>query len=187
MGGSRSVYFLISERLVFRAWTDEDMPLAVSLWGDPEVTRLIDARGRLGDDEVRERLDREMAWGREHGVQYWPMFLRPDVPERFVGCCGLRPRGGEAGHCELGMQLRVRYWGQGYATEAGRAVIAHAFDTLGVESLFAGHHPDNAASRRVLEKLGFRYSHDELFEPTGCMHPSYMLMREEWSAASRRT
>ena len=55
-----------------------------------------------------------------------------------------------------------------------RAVIAHAFAT-GAKALFAGHHPDNASSRSVLEKLGFRYTHHELYPPTGLQHPCYRL------------
>ena len=57
-------------------------------------------------------------------------------------------------------------------------MIAHAFGSLGVTALFAGHHPDNHGSRRTLEKLGFRYTHHELYSPTGLEHPGYELRRE---------
>jgi RimJ/RimL family protein N-acetyltransferase len=56
-------------------------------------------------------------------------------------------------------------------------VISYAFETIGAKALFAGHHPENAASRRVLAKLGFRHTHDELYAPTGLLHPSYLLER----------
>jgi hypothetical protein len=45
-----------------------------------------------------------------------------------------------------------------------------------VRFLFAGHHPENDACRRMLVALGFRYTHDELYAPTGREHPSYILM-----------
>jgi [ribosomal protein S5]-alanine N-acetyltransferase len=48
---------------------------------------------------------------------------------------------------------------------------------LGASALFAGHHPDNTGSRRTLVKLGFRFTHDELYPPTGVMHPGYELRR----------
>jgi RimJ/RimL family protein N-acetyltransferase len=48
---------------------------------------------------------------------------------------------------------------------------------LGAASLFAGHHPDNAASKHALERLGFRYTHHELYPPTGLEHPGYELVR----------
>lgn len=100
-----------------------------------------------------------------------------DAPryDAHLGCCGLRPYRLEDGIYELGFHLRPEHWGQGYATEAARAVIDHAFDTLHARALFAGHHPGNVASRRLLEKLGFRYTHDEFYAPTGLEHPSYLL------------
>ena len=58
--------------------------------------------------------------------------------------------------------------------------MEYAFSTLGVKGLFAGHNPANEASRRVLEKLGFRYTHDEFYAPTGLNHPSYILTAEEF-------
>ena len=57
----------------------------------------------------------------------------------------------------------------------------HAFGSLRVKGLFAGHHPANEASQRVLAKLGFRYTHDEFYQPTGLEHPSYFLSDEEYA------
>jgi RimJ/RimL family protein N-acetyltransferase len=68
----------------------------------------------------------------------------------------------------------------GLALEAGGAVINFAFANLGAKALFAGHHPQNAASRTVLEKLEFRFTHEETYPPTGQMHPSYLLSRRVW-------
>jgi [ribosomal protein S5]-alanine N-acetyltransferase len=73
--------------------------------------------------------------------------------------------------------LLVEHWSKGYAFEAGVSVIRFAFDVLGASALFAGHHPDNTGSRRTLVKLGFRFTHDELYPPTGVMHPGYELRR----------
>ena len=64
--------------------------------------------------------------------------------------------------------------------------MGYAFNTLGVKGLFAGHNPGNAASRRVLEKLGFRYTHDEYYPPTGLNHPSYLLTSEEFAREQKR-
>ncbi|HEV8321400.1 MAG TPA: GNAT family N-acetyltransferase [Myxococcota bacterium] len=162
-------------RLVFRSWRADDEPLARALWGDARVTALIDARGALDDAEMRRRLAVEIENERAHGFQYWPIFLREGGAH--VGCCGLKPRDPARSVLELGFHLRPAHWGAGYATEAARAVVAHAFAHLGVSALFAGHHPRNAASRRTLEKLGFRRTHDELFPPTGLVHPAYWLSR----------
>ena len=73
----------------------------------------------------------------------------------LIGVCGLDPR--EDGP-EIGYWLGVEYWGQGYATEAARALIDHAFGQLGYEALAAGARVSNPASRRVLEKCGFQWT-----------------------------
>jgi len=165
------VYFLTSRRLGFRTWRPDDLELAVGLWDDPEVTRFIG--GPPGRAAVAERLERELATQAAHGIQYWPIFLLADGAH--VGCCGLRPyRPDERVH-ELGVHIRPSFWRQGLALEAARAAIAHAFAQLGARALFAGHNPDNAASRALLARLGFRYTHVELYPPTGLMHPSYLL------------
>jgi RimJ/RimL family protein N-acetyltransferase len=158
-------------RLWFRRWSKADVELARALWGDAAVTALI-SRRPLDDGEVRGWLAREIEHDDQHGFQYWPMFLVDG--DRHVGCCGLRPYRPRVP--ELGVHVRRELWGRGYATEAAQAVIAHAFE-LGIERLFAGHHPDNASSGELLRKLGFTHTHDELYEPTGLRHPSYELRR----------
>jgi RimJ/RimL family protein N-acetyltransferase len=155
-------------RLAFRSWREDDLPHARALFGDARVTALVG--GPFDDAAVRARLAAEIAIEREHGVQYWPMFLADSI---HVGCCGLRPR---RDLLELGFYLLPDHWGRGYAIEAARGVIAHAFGALGQRELFAGHHPDNEASRALLEKLGFRYTHHEVYPPTGREHPSYLLV-----------
>lgn len=80
---------------------------------------------------------------------------------------------------EIGFHLRPKFWGQGFATEAATAVMEYACTSLGAERLFAGHHPDNKASQKVLGKLGFQYTGDEFYEPTGLYHPSYEWKRKE--------
>jgi len=166
-------YFLSSARLGFRCWREEDLPLAIELWCDPEVTSLIG--GPFTPDVVRARLAKEIAQMQEYGVQYWPIFLLNE--NQHVGCAGLRPYVVKDRVYELGFHLRRPFWRQGLAKEAAGAVINHAFGTLGAQSLFAGHHPASEASRQLLLKLGFIHTHDELYPPTGLIHPSYQLRR----------
>lgn len=131
--------------------------------------------GPLTRPQVEEKLTREITMQEASGVQYWPIFLLENG--EHVGCAGLRDYRPAERIYELGFHLLPGFWGRGLAEEAGRAVIQYAFGTAGASGLFAGHHPENAASRRVLEKLGFRYTHDELYAPTGILHPSYFLNR----------
>jgi len=74
----------------------------------------------------------------------------------IVGACGLAMTEGPAP--ELGYWLGTPFWGQGYATEAVRAVIDYAFTELEHEALQAGARVTNPASRRILEKCGFQWT-----------------------------
>lgn len=58
------------------------------------------------------------------------------------------------------------FWGQGYAKEAANAVINYAFTVLNANKLFAGHHPNNIVSQKVLNSLGFTYIGNEFYKPT---------------------
>jgi RimJ/RimL family protein N-acetyltransferase len=87
--------------------------------------------------------------------QHYPQFLlwkRTNAAPQLIGACGL---GQSNGHAELGYWIARAHWGQGYATEAARAVLGVA-KALGHRSLIAGHFTDNPASGRVLDKIGFR-------------------------------
>jgi len=164
-------YFLRSARLGFRCWTTADLPLAMELWGDSQVTTFLG--GPFTPEIVRERLAKEIEQMQQHGMQYWPLFLLDC--NQHVGCAGLRPYRTEERVYEFGVHLRPTFWGKGLAMEAGRTVIGYGFSTLGAATLFAGHHPLNEASRELLLRLGFVRTQDELYPPTGLMHPSYLL------------
>ena len=166
-------YRLRSDRLGIGIWTADDLGLALGLWGDPEVARYMG--GPFSRDQVAERLGREVETYARHGLQYWPLFLL-DTGEH-VGCCGVTPHLADGPVYQFGFHLRRAHWRQGYVREAAPLVIADAFGTLGAAALYAGHHPDNDASRRTLEKLGFTFTHRQLYEPTGREHPYYALAR----------
>jgi len=164
-------YFLTTSRLGFRHWNSRDLSFAESLWSNPDVTRLTG--GPLSEQAIAQKLDAEISSMRNHGVQYWPLIFL--ASGEFCGCAGLRPYKPQEKAYELGFHFLPGFWGQGLAEEAGRAVITYAFEAIQARSLFAGPHPDNAPSRRVLEKLDFRFTHEELYPPTGLQHPSYSL------------
>lgn len=161
-------YFLETTRMGFRPWREDDLPLALELWTDVRVTGFFG--GPYSHQRVVERLAREMADQRELGMQYWPFFLLAD--NRHVGVCGLRPW--KPGVPELGIHLRPEFWRSGLAFEAATAVIRYGFDQLHAKQIFAGHHPENAASGRLLLKLGFEYAGEELYPPSGMIEPTYL-------------
>ena len=87
---------------------------------------------------------------------------------------------------ELGYWLGVEHWGQGFGTEAARAMIDYFFEEFDREHLFAGARVTNPASRNILEKCGFQWSGVELhrFEALGCSSPvdRFRLSRSVWSS-----
>lgn len=84
--------------------------------------------------------------------------LVPHAAPVAIGYCGLRPLPGEAGTLELMYALAPRFWGQGLATEAAAALLDWGFRHLAVEAVIGMARLQNAASCRVMEKLGMAYS-----------------------------
>jgi RimJ/RimL family protein N-acetyltransferase len=88
------------------------------------------------------------------------IFLRTRGAPRLIGGIGLHRM--PTGEYELGYWIARPYWGLGFATEAGQAIVANARDSLRLKRLVSGHFIDNPASGRVLRKLGFRPAGSEL-------------------------
>lgn len=90
---------------------------------------------------------------------------------------------------ELGYWLGVQHWGNGYATEAARAVIDFAFEVHGAKQMISGARVINPASRNVLEKCGFQWTGVELhrFESIGSSTPvdCFRLTRGVWSSLKK--
>ncbi|WP_145141060.1 GNAT family N-acetyltransferase [Paenibacillus sp. Y412MC10] len=169
-------YMMETNRLGFSEWREDDLELAMGLWGDPLVSRLISANGRFSEQAIRERLQTEIQNNLKFQVQYWPVFELSSGS--MIGCCGLRPYHNEAHIFELGFHFKPEHWGKGYAHEAASAVLEHARSHLKAEFVVAGHHPDNMASAKLLSKLGFEYTHHEYYEATGLEHPTYQFKYE---------
>jgi len=138
-------------RLGLRAWKPDDLPLALRLWGDPAVTRFIDARPKLDETVVRQRLQRELDTAAASGLQYWPAFRLLDG--EFVGCCGLRPR--EAGLLELGFHLCSAHWRRGYASAITAAASQLQLDK-GRRWCFLFTDLANPTSNRIYQAIGYR-------------------------------
>jgi RimJ/RimL family protein N-acetyltransferase len=141
---------LETERVVLRAPRPEDAKAIARLANDRRIaenTTRIPHPYRLADAEAFiaavNRSDDELAF----------LITLDDAP---IGACGLAKLDGPAP--DVGYWLGIPYWGQGYATEAARAVIDHAFTALGYDALQAGARVTNPASRRVLEKCGFQWT-----------------------------
>ena len=164
-------YIFKTERLGFSIWDKSDIEVATSLWSNPDVMRLLSATGTYTPGQIAERLTREIQNQRLYGVQYWKLYNLET--SEFIGCCGLKPYHEETDIYELGFQLLPDFWNKGYASEAARFSLNYALDILKAKNIFAGHHPKNESSRRLLTKLGFKVFSSVFYEPTGLVHPMY--------------
>jgi RimJ/RimL family protein N-acetyltransferase len=168
-----------------------------------ETERLLLRRPTLADVKAIARLadDRRIAentrrlphpYGRDHAIEFvrataddnrGTVFL---IESNFspIGMVGVDWRQPDAP--ELGFWLGVEYWGQGFGTEAARAVIDFTFEEFDAEHLVAGARVTNPSSRNILEKCGFQWSGVELhrFEALASSTPvdCFRLSRGVWSS-----
>jgi aminoglycoside 6'-N-acetyltransferase len=146
---------LITERLTLCRSRPEDAATISEYRSDPEVHRYqgwerTDAEGiRIEIDQMADR-----APGEPGGWVQLSVLERESG--RLVGDVGLSPAEGEPGVIKLGYTMAPAFQGRGYATEAIAALVAYAFDTLGVEIVRAYMSAENIPSARVAEKVGMR-------------------------------
>ena len=142
--------FARTERLLLRpGWEEDAVPLAAAIGDEAILTKLAKAPSpyRLADAQAFLGLERS------EGDADFLIIARTKGAPRLVGGVGLQQDGEDL---ELGYWIARPYWGLGFATEAARAVIDIARDTLKRSRLVSAHFIDNPASGRVLTKLGFR-------------------------------
>jgi RimJ/RimL family protein N-acetyltransferase len=139
---------LFTRRLHLRRPIDADAAAIIAIAGDWEVARRL-ARVPYPYSQSDFRFFLEEVVPKE---PTWAMVLRQS--NELVGVIGLAPHGEHS--AELGYYVSRSYWGQGLATEAGRAIAHLAIERLGYPKLTSGYQADNLASGRVLEKLGFK-------------------------------
>jgi RimJ/RimL family protein N-acetyltransferase len=149
---------LETARLRLRRFTTDDVDRLVELDSDPEVMRYITfgaptPRANYVDIYLPRWFE---IYARQPGCGYFAA-ERLDTGT-FIGWFHLRDDRLETDYLELGYRLRRDAWGRGYATEGGRALVAHAFDTVGAERLSARTLERNLASQRVMQKCGFRFA-----------------------------
>ena len=160
-------------RLRFRLWedTERDIAAALGIYADPEVMRYI-GTGEVEDREkVRERIARRRALFEQYGYTGWAIVPKDDPSDTPIGSILLAPMN-QGPHAdalrrdprygpmvEVGYHLGRRAWGHGYAREGARSVVQFAFESppkgAGLEEVVATIYPENLASIRTAESVGF--------------------------------
>jgi RimJ/RimL family protein N-acetyltransferase len=151
-----------TERLRVRDWREEDLDPFVRHTNTPAVMRWL---GGVQEPEALKARWRErvMAWQETRGFTFWAVERKADGA--LLGFCGLKiadAPGGESieGLIEIGWRLREDAWGQGYAKEAASACLDFAFGPLAAPRVVAITVPGNAASWRLMRRLGMRRRED---------------------------
>jgi len=143
-----------TERLLLRAPTLADAAGISLLAGDYEVASMTGTIPHPYSEEMAVDWIQSLQAG-EEGVAF-----AIDRAGALIGCVGYRAT--EKTHAEMGYWIGKPYWGMGYATEAARALILHAFHKERFDYLTVGHFKENPASARVIAKLGFEPSGEVL-------------------------
>jgi [ribosomal protein S5]-alanine N-acetyltransferase len=146
---------LRTERLLLRALRDSDAEDVFAYAKQPEVARhtLWDPHRSIQDSyafldfvQVQHRSGQAFIWGMVHAGE-----------TRVIGTIGLANFVPQHSRAEIGFAIASRYWGQGYTTEAVRAVLRFSFRDLQLNRIEAYCKVENVASARVLEKTGLRF------------------------------
>ena len=146
---------LETERLILRAVEVDDAPDLFPIMNDPEVTATLLLPYPYPEERVIQWIV-SAGEAHQHAERYEIAVVPKDVG-RTVGVCSLYRVSWEHLSGELVYWIGKEYWGKGYMTEAARRVLQFGFVDLGLERICIGCFTQNAASRRVIEKLGFQY------------------------------
>lgn len=146
---------LETDRLIVRRWAPDDLDPYAAMCALPDVMRYI------GDGSVQSRAQCAGSIARFNGENdaggFGLMALELKQGNQFIGFCGLAvpnflPEILPA--VEIGWRLDPAFWGKGLATEAARAVMAHGFETMGLERIVSVCQIGNVASSKIMKKLG---------------------------------
>jgi RimJ/RimL family protein N-acetyltransferase len=144
-------------RLRLRAFAEGDLDELCAVFGDAEVMKYISGGKPRTRAATREGLLRSIEGWNKRGFGLWAVVEKESG--RMIGYCGLMFLEGTT-EVELAYGLAKSVWDKGFATEAARAALRFGFEELKLERIVAVVNPQNEASRKVLEKLGMRYTKD---------------------------
>jgi RimJ/RimL family protein N-acetyltransferase len=150
---------------------------------DPRYLRYYPWTERTEED-VRAFVARFIQWQAASPRHKFQLAITEAGTGTLVGNCGLRLDRPGAVQGDLGYELAPRYWGRGYATEAGAAMLSFGFETLGLHRIWADCLAENTASQRVLEKLGMRCEgrlrENRWLKGRWCDTLLYAILEQEW-------
>jgi RimJ/RimL family protein N-acetyltransferase len=176
---------IVTERLVLRQWRDSDVELFARMGTDPDVMEFFpgpmtyEASSGFAE-RIRTHID-ETGWG------LWAVEV-PGVAD-FIGFVGLAVPRFDDTLTEVGWRLDKPYWGQGYASEGGRAALAYGFEELALDEIVSFTAHPNLRSQAVMQRIGMTRDPSRDFEhpmvPDGNWlkpHALYAITADQWRA-----
>lgn len=143
-------------RLRLTAPQESDLEFCCALQADPEVMKYMGKNHPSTRPEINQLLKKYVTHQEEHGFSFGNVYRKED--HAFLGRAGMIYLDFKKEHqkIEVGYMLARPYWSLGYATEIVTCLVDYSFSYLEVFRLYAVPDPKNLASRRVLEKCGFK-------------------------------
>lgn len=192
---------ITTPRLVLREFVFEDWPAVLAYQSDPRYLHYypwLDREPEQVQAFVQAFLDQQREQPRRK-FQLAITLRLPDSPpcapqdtlnhtpvQPLIGNCGIRMEAAGAREADIGYELAPACWGQGYATEAARAMVDFGFRVLGVQRIWAWCNAENRASSRVLEKLGLRLARRiveyQYFKDRWWDTLEFEILRLQWEA-----
>ena len=165
---NNAAIFLETERLTLKWLKPEDIDLFVDLDSDPEVMRYLTGGKPQSREHYEKRVPELLLYmAKNPGLGLWPTYLKET--NEFIGWYILKhlPDNGEV---EVGFRIKKKFWGNGYSTEAGKALIKHGFETVGLKKIAAIVDPENLASQAVIKKIGLKQKGTGVWYGVECLY-----------------
>jgi ribosomal-protein-alanine N-acetyltransferase len=182
---------LTTSRLILRDFVEDDLARVVEYRRNPLYYRYYPEEFST-EKEAREFVAKVIGWAAESPRRKYQLAIVRASDGLLLGNCGARGSaesrfGSEA---EFGCELDPDYWQHGYATEAGRAIISLAFETLGVHRVFARTFSENRPAAQLAERLGMRLEgrlrERRFFKQRWWDHLFYAILEQEWRTGAGR-
>ena len=146
-------------RLLIREMRPEDEGAMFAMDSEPEVHQYLGGKPYTDIQQSRDNIAFIRQQYADHGIGRWAVELKDS--REFIGWTGFKRMvekvNGHIGHLDFGYRHARKFWRRGYAYEAAKAALDYGMGTLGFRDIYAMTDVDNQGSRRILEKLGFRF------------------------------
>jgi RimJ/RimL family protein N-acetyltransferase len=149
-----TIPIVTTDRLILRAFTDEDVAPLHALLSTGDVMRYFPNTNPPSLEAVRRLVSGQLKHWEQYGYGWWAVELSGQAPLIGWNGLGFLP---ETGEVEVAYLLGRAFWGKGYATEGAMASVRFGFQTIGLQSIIAIVHPENTASQNVAQKLGMSF------------------------------